>query len=165
MPPAFVGDASPVGASGPTVAPCQDKARDVCIIRVTPSRQSYDNDMLLNDEQTAIFSVGFFGCPLMGDAAQRGKKKEKKKNSPGLQACSNLPDSCHASSDTELMHLLKRRRRGSGCDKRPSIAMQSITLGLCGQKTSLRLLCTNRRVDRGLSNELHPSRKRAISFA
>lgn len=38
----------------------------------------------------------------MGDTAQRGEK-----NSPGLQARSNLLDSCHAASDTELMHLLK----------------------------------------------------------
>lgn len=47
-------------------------------------------------------SVGFSGARSWATPRSEGKK-----NSPGLQARSNLLDSCHAASDTELMHLLK----------------------------------------------------------
>lgn len=102
----------------------------------------------------------------MGDTAQPGEKREKKKeNPPGLQARSNLLDSCHASSDTELMHLLK----GGFAE----LAVINGRLSQCSQlhsacadrKLHLSFFCKISRVDHGLSNELHPSRKQAISFS
>lgn len=99
---------------------------------MTLSRQPCDNDMLLNGEQTAVFSVGFFGSLLKGDIPQPGKEK---KNSPGLQARSNLLDSCHASSDTELMHLLKG-----------GFAAAAVINGSLSQCSQLHCACTDRKL-------------------
>lgn len=66
----------------------------------------------------------------MGDTAQRGEK-----NSPGLQACSNLLDSCHAASDTELMHFLKG-----------GVAAAAVINGSLSQRSQLHSACADRKL-------------------
>lgn len=57
------------------------------------------------------------------------------KNSPGLQARSNLLDSCHAASDTEMMHLLKG-----------GVAAAAVINGSLSQCRQLHSACADRKL-------------------